>query len=419
MAAAAAAAVATTSGTVSIPKSRRAPASEEEERRCEEVAQLLLEGRRGSALTDAVKRLDEIRTATSSNLDQSSVSSLALPVVPDIPSLLQPQTQTETQSRTRRPSSVPLPNDYHNYQYNTMPAEVNFNPVFTALTPSTATNPNYPLTAHPQSQFQPFWSTQPLRNSQVNSQLFFGLPGRRASSAQPDLARGNFPFVSAAGSVSATLDAVSTVAGTESPEVLFNSWSFPTSESNTASESNIGPVDPLWVDTNVNPSSVGSSESLSSLSTRTSSAASSQSHPSSSSPLSINVGLANTCTDNGSLPQEGLYAPKPQSATQALFPDLDLGAYALTGFEQQPQYVNGMVDYGQQAWMGMYEGFGNVTQEPTAFDTAMDISAYGFGMDSFGGMNMSLGTNSSFGNAPIEMEVLPAGYETVANSAIY
>ncbi|KAG5715216.1 Repressor ROX1 [Termitomyces sp. T112] len=58
----------------------------EDERRCEEVAQLLLEGKKGDELAAAVRKLDLMRTQTP-------------PVAPVF--------------AQRRPSSVPLPNDYY------------------------------------------------------------------------------------------------------------------------------------------------------------------------------------------------------------------------------------------------------------------------------------------------------------------
>lgn len=61
----------------------------ENERRCEEVAQLLLEGKKGEQLAEAVRNLDRIRSQT--------------PV--------QPVTQLQS---LRRCSSVPLPHDYFN-----------------------------------------------------------------------------------------------------------------------------------------------------------------------------------------------------------------------------------------------------------------------------------------------------------------
>ncbi|KXN83089.1 Repressor ROX1 [Leucoagaricus sp. SymC.cos] len=61
----------------------------EDERRCEEVAQLLLEGKKGDELAEAVRNLDRLRSLT--------------PVIQPAPLYTH-----------RRSSSVPLPNDYYN-----------------------------------------------------------------------------------------------------------------------------------------------------------------------------------------------------------------------------------------------------------------------------------------------------------------
>lgn len=61
----------------------------EDERRCEEVAQLLLEGKKGEQLAEAVRNLDRLRSQT--------------PVAAPAPLYTH-----------RRSSSVPLPNDYYN-----------------------------------------------------------------------------------------------------------------------------------------------------------------------------------------------------------------------------------------------------------------------------------------------------------------
>lgn len=60
----------------------------EDERRCEEVAQLLLEGKKGDELAEAVRNLDRLRSQT-------------------------PVTQPAPLYTHRRSSSVPLPNDYY------------------------------------------------------------------------------------------------------------------------------------------------------------------------------------------------------------------------------------------------------------------------------------------------------------------
>ncbi|KAF9445176.1 hypothetical protein P691DRAFT_806007 [Macrolepiota fuliginosa MF-IS2] len=65
----------------------------EDERRCEEVAQLLLEGKKGEQLAEAVRNLDRLRSET-------------------------PVMQSAPLYTHRRSSSVPLPNDYYNAYNN-------------------------------------------------------------------------------------------------------------------------------------------------------------------------------------------------------------------------------------------------------------------------------------------------------------
>jgi transcription factor SOX7/8/10/18 (SOX group E/F) len=69
----------------------------EDERRCEEVAQLLLEGKKGEELADALRKLDRVRSQT-------------------------PVNQPGFLYTHRRSSSVPLPNDYYGpYGHVTIP----------------------------------------------------------------------------------------------------------------------------------------------------------------------------------------------------------------------------------------------------------------------------------------------------------
>lgn len=70
-------------------KKDKAQPTPEDERRCEEVAQLLLEGKKGEQLAEAVRNLDRIRSQT-------------------------PVAQPAPLYTHRRSSSVPLPNDYYN-----------------------------------------------------------------------------------------------------------------------------------------------------------------------------------------------------------------------------------------------------------------------------------------------------------------
>ena len=76
----------------------------EDERRCEEVAQLLLEGKKGDELAAAIRDLDRFRTAT----------------------------PAEPVAQLRRPSSVPLPGDFASYFNIALPTL----PLFPASRPS-------------------------------------------------------------------------------------------------------------------------------------------------------------------------------------------------------------------------------------------------------------------------------------------
>ncbi|KAK2462630.1 hypothetical protein APHAL10511_005363 [Amanita phalloides] len=71
-------------------KKGKQQATVDDERRCEEVAQLLLEGKKGDELAAAIRHLDRLRS----------------------------ETPAEPALRPRRPSSVPLPNDYFSYFSN-------------------------------------------------------------------------------------------------------------------------------------------------------------------------------------------------------------------------------------------------------------------------------------------------------------
>ncbi|KAG5642355.1 hypothetical protein DXG03_002979 [Asterophora parasitica] len=105
----------------------------EDERRCEEVAQLLLEGKKGDELAAAVRDLDRLRSAT-------------------------PDQSRSQQHRHRRSSSVPLPDHYTHFGDIILP------------------NP-------------PFWSSSSRPQSPMNSiarqQQRMMLGNRRASSARP------------------------------------------------------------------------------------------------------------------------------------------------------------------------------------------------------------------------------------------
>ncbi|KAI0317057.1 hypothetical protein OF83DRAFT_1172331 [Amylostereum chailletii] len=76
----------------------------EDEQRCEEVAQLLLEGMKGEELEEAVKRLDRVRSETPATHRTTADNSPAPP--PYSPGPMQPL------ALPRRPSSVPLPGSF-------------------------------------------------------------------------------------------------------------------------------------------------------------------------------------------------------------------------------------------------------------------------------------------------------------------
>ena len=80
-------------------KKEKAPVTVEDERRCEEVAQLLLEGKKGEELAAAVRDLD----SRSDTRERSPGAGPALFV----------HQQQHQQPLHRRSSSVPLPNDYY------------------------------------------------------------------------------------------------------------------------------------------------------------------------------------------------------------------------------------------------------------------------------------------------------------------
>ncbi|KAG6852290.1 hypothetical protein C0991_001275 [Blastosporella zonata] len=110
-------------------KKEKAATTVEDERRCEEVAQLLLEGKKGDELAAAVRNLDLMRT----------------------------ESQTPPVFHLRRSSSVPLPNDYYPY----------FNPIALPNAPFFSSRPPSPL--------------DPMARQQQRMML----GNRRASSARP------------------------------------------------------------------------------------------------------------------------------------------------------------------------------------------------------------------------------------------
>jgi len=119
-------------------KKKEKPASAiEDERRCEEVAQLLLEGKKGDELAAAVRNLDRMRSET--------------PAVQPVYPVYQ----------HRRSSSVPLPNDFYGHQYSNIAI-----PSIPFL--STASRP-----------------PSPVRSISRQQRMMYG--HRRTSSAQPNM----------------------------------------------------------------------------------------------------------------------------------------------------------------------------------------------------------------------------------------
>lgn len=133
-------------------KKDKQPTTIDDERRCEQVAQLLLEGKKGDELAAAVRDLD-LRRAESSD--------------PPCPAPFYPSAHLSSSlAQTyhlhhRRSSSVPLPNDYYSYHHPTH----HFALTTTGIAlPSVPSFPSRPASPH---------------------RMILGLGQRRASSAQP------------------------------------------------------------------------------------------------------------------------------------------------------------------------------------------------------------------------------------------
>jgi len=323
----------------------------EDERRCEEVAQLLLEGKKGDELAAAVRDLDLFRSPH--DLLQA-------------PFLAQPQRQF---TRARRPSSVPLPNDYY--------------PPFSFTTP-TLTLPTPPFLS---AGYQP--EVTQFRN----------LGARRPSSARPYLTR-SWIVPGSEITVPHTLERDDSPL----PEVDASLWdpsfhlgpTFPifdnralSSSSPSSSVSDLSPhdlltthhlftapsaeIDPLsWMSSvPVSSSSVSFQELFQGPTDQQSYPNPISNTPSSTyspAPLPSMDIMSNT---NGM----EVFAPKPQSATSAVFPvdlelwkDLDLSSSA-----QSFVHVNGP---GMDMGLGVDMGMGMYPK--TSFDVAMQaLGAYG------------------------------------------
>ncbi|KJA13818.1 hypothetical protein HYPSUDRAFT_485631 [Hypholoma sublateritium FD-334 SS-4] len=101
------------------------PATLEDERRCEEVAQLLLEGKKGEELAQAVRHLDRARERELASLAASGPPSPGGPASPrpaqqphlhmplPVPGVSPGFFTSQQGMYPRRPSSVPLPNEFY------------------------------------------------------------------------------------------------------------------------------------------------------------------------------------------------------------------------------------------------------------------------------------------------------------------
>ncbi|GLB42477.1 putative high mobility group [Lyophyllum shimeji] len=128
-------------------KKEKAPITPEDERRCEEVAQLLLEGKKGDELAAAVRSLDLLRSSSRPGT---------------------PPPARRDWNRHRRSSSVPLPNDYVPHTHFAgiaLPSA----PFFPPASSSSSSRPESPM----------------LMDSIARQQQRMMLGNRRASSARP------------------------------------------------------------------------------------------------------------------------------------------------------------------------------------------------------------------------------------------
>ena len=162
---------------------------EEEERRCEQVAQLLLEGMKGEELAKAVRDLDRVREEESSNSRSqhpsiNTSSNLAMPI--PVSSFSNPfglggfgyasnsGLTLPPSAYNRRPSSVPLPP--HNSSSEFFPFDDFSHSPPQVLDLSAIALPSVPFITRPSS---------PINNISRQHQQRNLLGQRRASSAQP------------------------------------------------------------------------------------------------------------------------------------------------------------------------------------------------------------------------------------------
>ena len=331
-------------------KKEKPPTTVEDERKCEEIAQLLLEGKKGDELAAAVRDLDFLRSPQ--DLHQAPFFHA------------QPQ---RLDTRGRRPSSVPLPNDYY--------------PHFPFTTP-TLTLPTPPFLS---TGFQP----------EVNQ--FRNIGARRPSSARPYLTR-SWTVPGSEIAVPHTLERDNSPL----PEVDASLWdpsfrfdsTFPIFDNRALSSSSpSSSVSDVSCDiltahhlfttssTNIDPLSWMGSDPLSSSSSSSSvsiqemfQGPTDQSYPyptssstySPSPPPSVDI-----------VPTNGMevFAPKPQSATAAVFPD-DLGPWQ--DLDMSPAHQS--FDHGMDLGLGVEMGMGMSESYPkTSFDVSMQAFSSAFG----------------------------------------
>ncbi|KAF8196135.1 hypothetical protein BJ912DRAFT_1056568 [Pholiota molesta] len=116
-------------GAAGDGRREKVAATREDERRCEEVAALLLEGKKGEALAAAVRTLDRARErelemeGLGLGLDASrppssaSVSPAELHMPTPLPMMGSGMGMHMNTTYMRRPSSVPLPSEFYSYTY--------------------------------------------------------------------------------------------------------------------------------------------------------------------------------------------------------------------------------------------------------------------------------------------------------------
>ena len=351
----------------------------EDERRCEEVAQLLLEGKKGDELAAAVRDLDSMR----SPFDQHQPLFHAQP---------------RQDSRARRSSSVPLSTEYY--------------PHFPFATP-TLTLPTAPFVS---AGFQP----------EVNQ--FRNLGARRPSSAGPHLTR-SWTIPGSNFTVPHTLERDDSPLPDVNTSIWDSSFRFnPTSPifDNRArsSSSPSSSVSDLSFDPSMSPHEILASHHLftTTPSTELDPFAWMSSSQVSSSPVSIEEMFKGPTDQSYPYPQANpitttpsstyspsplppadivpstngteVFAPKPQSATSAVFP-VDFELWSGPAMSTPPSFLNGGMDmsFGTDMGMGMAEStsFDVATQAFGAFGNATEgVPMVGVGVDTIGDFGMEM-----------------------------